>query len=166
MDLPGVGYNLQDHAATALYYNSNDQINSWANLKDNETLAAEQLDLWHQGQDSQWSYINEGIAYPALTDLMSKDQAASFVALAEGSSDDMTGIYQNDFSPDATVMAGIAAQQKITLDTYLNSDVGLLELLMTMLGGAPGQMGFQIALQHPFSRGASMSILRQALNSH
>ena len=148
--LPGVGHNLQDHAATAVYFNSN-VPETWYELKDDQ-IAAEELDKWKNNNgESKWSYINQAIGYPDANDIM-PNEVDNFVNKIKSGIDDYTKSVKDMYDEDDTVIEGTKQQWDIT-QGYLKNEVGQLEMLMTMLGGGPGELGFQVALQHPFSRG-------------
>ena len=148
--LPGVGHNLQDHAATAVYFNSN-VPETWYELKDDQ-IAAEELDKWKNNNgESKWSYINQAIGYPDANDIM-PNEVDNFVNKIKSGIDDYTKSVKDMYDEDDTVIEGMKQQWDIT-QGYLKNEIGQLEMLMTMLGGGPGELGFQVALQHPFSRG-------------
>ncbi|EOQ99109.1 Choline dehydrogenase [Wallemia ichthyophaga EXF-994] len=148
--LPGVGHNLQDHAATSVYFNTN-VAETWYELKDDQTAAVE-LEKWRNDDGkSKWSYVNQAIAYPDANDIMS-DQLDNFSSNIQNNIDEYADSVKNMYNEDDTVIAGMREQWNIT-HGYLDKEVGQLEMLMTMLGGGPGEIGFQLAIQHPFSRG-------------
>ena len=148
--LPGVGHNLQDHAATAVYFNSN-VPETWYELKDDQ-IAAEELDKWKNNNgESKWSYINQAIGYPDANDIM-PNEVDNFVNKIKSGIDDYAKSVKDMYDEDDTVIEGMKQQWDIT-QGYLKNEIGQLEMLMTMLGGGPGELGFQVALQHPFSRG-------------
>ncbi|TIB75663.1 hypothetical protein E3Q23_02261 [Wallemia mellicola] len=148
--LPGVGHNLQDHAATAVYFNTN-VAETWYELKDEQTAQTE-LDKWkNDNGQSKWSYINQAIGYPDANDIM-PGNVNNFVSNIKNNIEDYAKSVKQMYGEDDTVLAGMREQWDIT-QTYLKGEVGQLEMLMTMLGGGPGEIGFQVALQHPFSRG-------------
>nr|QFZ88923.1 glucose oxidase [Basidioascus sp.] len=150
--LPGVGHNLQDHAATAVYLTTNDQ-HTWAELQD-KTLAAAELQKWKTEMGrSKWSFINQAIGYPALEDIMTDTATrTSWINGVQSSFDKYASTVKNMYNEDDTVITGMQAQWNETMN-YLNGEVGQLEILFTMYGGGVGQIGIQVALQHPFSRG-------------
>ena len=148
--LPGVGHNLQDHAATAVYFNSN-VPETWYELKDDQ-IAAEELDKWKNNNgESKWSYINQAIGYPDANDIM-PNEVDNFVNKIKSGIDDYAKSVKDMYDEDDTVIECMKQQWDIT-QGYLKNEIGQLEMLMTMLGGGPGELGFQVALQHPFSRG-------------
>ena len=54
------------------------------------------------------------------------------------------------------VAAGLKSQYEIMYSKMSSNDVGQLEIIMTMLGynGRQNELGIQVALQHPWSRGS------------
>jgi choline dehydrogenase-like flavoprotein len=65
IDLPGVGENLQDHIRIQSSYQLKDNYTSIDAFRYNATYAAEQLQLWFEGEYSQYDYT--GSAYTFQT---------------------------------------------------------------------------------------------------
>ncbi|TIA89330.1 hypothetical protein E3P99_02117 [Wallemia hederae] len=148
--LPGVGHNLQDHAATSVYFNTN-VPETWYELKNEETAATELAKWKNDNGRSKWSYVNQAIGYPDANDIM-PGNVDTFSTDIKNGIDDYANSVKQMYQEDDTVIAGMREQWDIT-EKYLKQEVGQLEMLMTMLGGGPGEIGIQVALQHPFSRG-------------
>ncbi|KAK0569972.1 hypothetical protein OC861_000422 [Tilletia horrida] len=132
-DLPGVGYNLQDHLATAV--NFAPQTN---NLAPNDIT----------GNAKQDSYVNAAISYVNLTTLFGgQTNADSFLSQLKANISTMV----NSYNAPPAVQAGY--QQVLTdqIDQILNSPLGAVELLFAM---GFGNVAVQGALQHPLSRGS------------
>ncbi|KAJ7668139.1 hypothetical protein B0H17DRAFT_950122 [Mycena rosella] len=149
IDLPGVGANLQDHLSVSIYMNATD-TDTWAALKFDQTLWDEQLAIWRANGTGMWTYWNEASAYPAISDLMGT-AAASWASGLDLTTALSTAV--SAASMDATVQAGVQAQYAILSQWAGSSDIGQVELIFNMFGGAAGAIGIQFCVQHPFSRG-------------
>ncbi|KAJ7625769.1 hypothetical protein FB45DRAFT_750559 [Roridomyces roridus] len=149
VDLPGVGANLQDHVSDSLYMQATDN-NTWAALKDDQTLWADQLAIWKQSGTGMWTYWNEATAYPSIADLMGTD-ASSWASGIDVAGALTTSAQASSF--DSTVQAGIKAQYAIIAEWAASSTIGQVELIFNMFGSAASQIGIQFCIQHPFSRG-------------
>lgn len=97
------------------------------------------------------SFVNSATAYVNITTLLGADAAASFQtnisnALAKSVSTILP-------SKDATVIAGYEAIYNTTLNKFLNSPIGQVELLLGLTGTSQAgdqSISIQAALQHPF----------------
>ncbi|ORX40851.1 hypothetical protein BD324DRAFT_612310 [Kockovaella imperatae] len=154
IDLP-VGYNLQDHLSWSMYFSTPPNTPTWGDLQNDQALQAEQLAQWRDSATGQWTFINEAIAFPALGDLMTasgaRDYAANVQAALSKTAADVTSWQVLPQGVSASLSKQYAIQQR-----WLTTGVGQIEYLLTMLGrnGAKDQVGIQMALQHPWSRGS------------
>ncbi|WVR08765.1 hypothetical protein IAU60_005823 [Kwoniella sp. DSM 27419] len=156
LDLP-VGHNLQDHVSYSMYWSTPQGTFTWNNLSVSQDLRASALQEYQTSRTGLWTYVNEAVGYPNMADVMdSTDEASTYAATIAGNLDkDMSDI-TSWLSLPANVAKGIRAQYQIQ-QQWMTSDVGQLEIILTMLGkggeGAANDMGIQVALQHPWSRG-------------
>ncbi|ODN77798.1 hypothetical protein L202_04923 [Cryptococcus amylolentus CBS 6039] len=152
LDLP-VGYNLQDHISYTMYWSTPQGTLTWNNLSTSDTLQASELSEYKSSHTGMWTYVNEAVGYPSMADIMDSDSSAS--TYADDVSDKISDTVSNVTSwldlPD-NVATGLTSQYKI-LQEWLTGDIGQLEIILTMLGDGGNEMGIQVALQHPFSRG-------------
>lgn len=90
-----------------------------------------------------------------MSDLMSSSSLTSYINSVNSGQDQLLSQVTEWQALPAYVSTGLAAQYKIMQDR-LSTDVGQLEIILTMLGnnGAQNQLGIQVALQHPWSRGS------------
>lgn len=149
VDLPGVGQNLQDHAATSMSFAVDGT--TWYDLMVNDTLQAQALTEWRDDATGLWTYINEAVAYPNIQDLMPTTYT-SWISTLSSQIPSALASLSTAQSVDPTVLKGITAQFGAQLDLLQNGE-GQVEIIMTMLSG-PGSAGIQLAIQHAFSRGA------------
>ncbi|KAJ6587790.1 hypothetical protein B0H10DRAFT_2093390 [Mycena sp. CBHHK59/15] len=149
IDLPGVGSNLQDHLSSSLYMQATDD-NTWAALKFDQNLWAEQLAIWKANGTGMWTYWNEATAYPSIADLMGTS-ASSWVSSLDMSTALSTAVAAATM--DSTVEAGVKAQYAILADWAASSNIGQVELIFNMFGSAASMIGIQFCIQHAFSRG-------------
>ncbi|KLT41370.1 hypothetical protein CC85DRAFT_276212 [Cutaneotrichosporon oleaginosum] len=147
-DLP-VGHNLQDHASSTMYF-STTQIENWAQLWSNEDAIAAALAEWKSNKSGVLTYINEAVGYVSMADITSAAEASAAAAninVAQTVAD--VGDAHN---MPANVRAGLTAQYNIQ-KTWLTDSTGQLEIILSMWGAGANNIGIQVALQHPFSRG-------------
>lgn len=154
-DLP-VGFNLQDHPSATMYFNTG-QIDNWAQFwADNaagEAARAAALTEWQNSKTGTYTYINEAVGYVSYTDITS---AADASTAANGI--DVAATVQSVTSAHnlpSSVASGLADQYNI-LKQWLTDTTGQLEIILTMWGSGANNIGIQVALQHPFSRGTVM----------
>lgn len=90
---------------------------------------------------------------PSMSDIMQSSSSASFYASAVSSAIDsmVTNITSWLDLPDS-VATGLKSQYQIQQE-WLTEDIGQLEIVLTLLGNGGNELGIQVALQHPFSRG-------------
>ncbi|AAW46800.1 hypothetical protein CNBM0790 [Cryptococcus deneoformans B-3501A] len=152
IDLP-VGYNLQDHVSYSMYWSTPQGTLTWSNLSASSTLQSEQLAQYKSNFTGMWTYVNEAVGYPSMSDIMQSSSSASTYASTVSSAID--GMVTNVTSwldlPD-TVATGLTSQYQIQ-QQWLTEDIGQLEIVLTLLGNGGNELGIQVALQHPFSRG-------------
>ncbi|KAJ7248394.1 hypothetical protein C8J57DRAFT_1189614 [Mycena rebaudengoi] len=149
IDLPGVGANLQDHLSTSLFLQATDD-DTWAVLKYDKTLWDEQLAIWRENGTGMWTYLNEAVAYPSVSDLMGND-ASSWTSSLDMSKALSTAVAAA--SMDSTVQAGVKAQYDILAKWAASSSTAQVELIFNMFGSAASMIGIQFCSQHAFSRG-------------
>ncbi|KAL5492939.1 hypothetical protein ACEPAI_4387 [Sanghuangporus weigelae] len=141
LDLPGVGQHLQDHIAAGISWTTTAE--TYASIRDSGDT-----------DPSFLSYVNAAEAYINLTTLFGQDQAQTFRQQVSGAID---GNADNLVpSSDATVKEGYKAIQHAITDTFMLSELGHVELLLSVQGqrGSSGQsVMVQCALQHPLSLG-------------
>lgn len=147
-DLP-VGHNLQDHASSTMYF-STTEIENWAQLWSNQDAVAAALAEWKSNKSGVLTYINEAVGYVSMADITSAAEAttaANGVNVAQTVAD-MAAAHDMP----ANVQAGLTAQYNIQ-KTWLTDATGQLEIILSMWGSGTNNVGIQVALQHPFSRG-------------
>jgi hypothetical protein len=112
------------------------------------------LQQYNNNRTGLWTFVNQAVGYPSMTDMSDAATASDYAsrvqsALASTASD--VTRWQN--LPSA-VSAGLTDQYAIQAQ-WINSDVGQVEILLTMLGnnGNQNEIGIQVAQQHPWSRG-------------
>lgn len=91
---------------------------------------------------------------PAMQDLMTQSALDAYVSNVNTQQAQTLSQVTEWQALPSNVSTGLAEQYKI-MQERLTSDLGQLEIIMTMLGnnGAQNQLGIQVALQHPWSRG-------------
>lgn len=146
INLPGVGENLQDHLRIQTSYQLKPNYTSFDILKYNTTYAAEQLQLWKQGQVSRYDYTGSAYTFVNWLSLGALTQMLPLAIQAAAASTSATvrkqlALIANPSVPEVEV---------IFSDGYTGSK------------GYPaptsplyGQNFFTLisAIQHPFSRG-------------
>ncbi|KAK4687009.1 hypothetical protein P7C73_g3120, partial [Tremellales sp. Uapishka_1] len=159
LDLP-VGYNLQDHISYTMYWSTPQGLLTWGNLSASASLQASELAEYKDSATGMWTYINEAVGYPSMTDITGSSAAASTYATTVQSAIAATVSDVTSWMtlPD-TVATGLTAQYNL-MQQWLTEETGQLEILLTMLGNGdkvtPNTLGIQVALQHPWSRGTIM----------
>ncbi|WWC72758.1 uncharacterized protein I206_106722 [Kwoniella pini CBS 10737] len=164
LDLP-VGYNLQDHVSYTMYWSTPQGTFTWNNLSASAELKASAQAEYDQSKTGLWTYVNEAVGYPSMNDIMESTSEASNYASTIAS--DMSTVVSNVQSwldlPD-NVVTGLKAQYDIQ-QQWMTSDVGQLEIILTMLGHGGNEMGIQVALQHPWSRGKILITSKDAFTA-
>lgn len=151
LDLP-VGYNLQDHVSNAIYYTVNEGVDTWTAFSKNTTDMAASLTQWRESHTGKWTYINEAVGYVSMADIQG---GASQASTAANNIKVQDLVNQFASSWPSSVQSGLTKQYNI-MKEFLTQDVGQLEIIFTMYSGAVDQIGIQVAVQHPFSRGSIM----------
>lgn len=149
LDLPGVGQHLQDHISAGV---------SWQTTADTSASlrAAGAADGVADGTSSAFlSFVNAAEAYLNLTYLLGSSSAAETFAQNVTA---MLSTYAGSVVPsnDSTVKAGYEAIYNVTANTFMCSELGHVELLLSAQGqsGSSNQtIEIQAALQHPLSQG-------------
>ncbi|TIA88338.1 hypothetical protein E3P81_03527 [Wallemia ichthyophaga] len=143
VDLPGVGEHVQDHISATINYATTAPVAG--NLSDEEL--DHQLQLFKDGNfaRSVYSTPNGAIAYVPLDDLMG-DDTDSFLDALEAN---MTDATSSGNEPEQ-VKSGYRATYKSDLENVYRAGNAVVEILMNNLGS---NLGFQLAIQHPLSRG-------------
>ncbi|KAF8521572.1 alcohol oxidase [Hysterangium stoloniferum] len=143
--LPGVGQHLQDHVSSQVVFKTTAE--TAASIKGSSQTSG--------GVSTPFlSFINSAIAYANSTDLFGLDFPAQFEQeiLANLSANVGTLVP----SQDTTVLEGYKAIYATTAEKFMTSQVGQVELLLSLTGTANGgdnSIAIQAALQHPFSHG-------------
>nr|ODN96743.1 glucose oxidase [Cryptococcus depauperatus CBS 7855] len=155
VDLP-VGHNLQDHVSYTMYWSTPMGTLTWGNLSASQDLQAQQLAEYKNSHTGMWTYVNEAVGYPSLADIMESSSAASSYASHVGSAIDST---ISDITSWLDLPKNVASglkQQFAIQQQWLTGEIGQLEIVFHLLGKGGNEMGIQVALQHPFSRGTIM----------
>ncbi|ORY28016.1 GMC oxidoreductase-domain-containing protein [Naematelia encephala] len=152
LDLP-VGYNLQDHQSYSMYWSTPQGTLTWANLSYTNELGQEQLQIYDQSATGMWTYINEAVGYVSMSDISGGSSAAqSYQANVQSEMNTTVSDVTSWLDLPDSVATGLAAQYALQAE-WLTTDVGQLEIILTMLGQGDNTLGIQVALQHPWSRG-------------
>ncbi|KAK8850704.1 hypothetical protein IAR55_004624 [Kwoniella newhampshirensis] len=152
IDLP-VGYNLQDHVSYSMYWTTPEGTLTWNNLSSSPDLQASQLAEYRASRTGMWTYINEAVGYPSLTDIIgSASEASNYANTVSTNLDQTVSDVTSWLTLPANVATGLKAQYQLQQD-WLTNDAGQLEIILTLLGKGGNQLGIQVALQHPWSRG-------------
>lgn len=142
---------------------------TWNNLSVSSTLQSEQLTQYKSNFTGMWTYVNEAVGCeykfhsvslitnkhldPSMSDIMQSSTSASSYASTVSSAIDalVTNVTSWLNLPDNVAM-GLKSQYQIQQE-WLNEEIGQLEIVLTLLGNGGNEIGIQVALQHPFSRG-------------
>ncbi len=153
LDLP-VGYNLQDHVSYSLYWSTPQGSLTWGNLSTSATLKASELTEYKTSHTGMWTYINEAVGYPSMTDIAgSASAAATYATTVQSAIASTVSDVTSWMTLPGSVATGLSAQYTLQ-QAWLTQDIGQLEIIMTTLGPAGSNtLGIQVALQHPWSRG-------------
>ncbi|TXT05958.1 hypothetical protein VHUM_03719 [Vanrija humicola] len=149
VDLP-VGHNLQDHTSYTMYFNTQ-QIDSWQQLASSTSAQAEALAQYNNDRTGPWTYVNEAVGYISYADMVGGNATAGTNARALDLQGMVNTVTQMHTLP-TSVQAGLSAQYRL-LQSRLQSSAGQVEIILTMWGSGPNNVGIQMGLQHPFSRG-------------
>ncbi|KAH9912095.1 GMC oxidoreductase [Epithele typhae] len=138
LDLPGVGQHLQDHISTYISFQTT-----------SETIQGLMTANASLSSDAKFrSFVNSAIAYVNVTDLLGDSATEFHQTQSDALASARTSLVP---SSDSTVQAGYAAIYNQTLNSFLLSTAGQVEILYsTMFAGG---VVIQAALQHPFSQG-------------
>ncbi|KZV84924.1 alcohol oxidase [Exidia glandulosa HHB12029] len=146
VDLPGVGHNLQDHAAglPAFQFNTDVTPNP-DSLTNNATFQAWADELWAANRTGPRSIgvgnVGAWIPLPVLT-----PEYKSIVSTIR--SQDITEYLPSSYDRD--LLAGHKKQRELIAASYTKTTSGAIEL---PFGGSPA---FSLSLEHPLSRGTVM----------
>lgn len=149
-DLP-VGYNLQDHVSSTMNFNFNGDWETWWKLATDDGLKQQALTEWQNQHTGLWTYINEAIGYISGSDLTGGDSGAADFVKNTKPSDVISRINERQEYPEK-VRKGLQAQIEIQ-NRWFTSDIGQFEIILNPWGQNEKNVGFQVALQHPWSRG-------------
>ncbi|KAK1478270.1 choline dehydrogenase [Colletotrichum tamarilloi] len=83
IDLPGVGENLQDHIRIQSSYELKSNYIGYDRLKYDTVYAAEQLQLWRQGNTSMYGYSGSGYTFTNWNQALGDDGETALAALAQ-----------------------------------------------------------------------------------
>ncbi|WVQ95385.1 hypothetical protein IAU59_002482 [Kwoniella sp. CBS 9459] len=152
LDLP-VGFNLQDHVSYSMYWSTPQGTFTWNNLSASADLKASALQEYQTSRTGLWTYVNEAVGYPSMADVMDSDtEAATYASTIASDLDKTVSDVTSWLTLPSNVAKGLRAQYDIQ-QKWMTSNVGQLEIILTMLGKGGNEMGIQVALQHPWSRG-------------
>ncbi|SPO24020.1 related to Glucose oxidase [Ustilago trichophora] len=133
VDLPGVGYHLQDHLSTGVVFTP--------------ASASSMPPTTVTGNRATDSYVNSAIAYVSGSNIFGQSTWNNLVAQMK--SDQAANIAAYD--APASVKAGYNATYTAQVDKFFPSQIGPIELLFALSFGG---VQVQAALQHPLSRGS------------
>ncbi|EIW69326.1 hypothetical protein TREMEDRAFT_30858 [Tremella mesenterica DSM 1558] len=156
VDLP-VGYNLQDHVSYSMYWSVPSGTNTWGTLANSDTLKASALTEYQTSDTGLWTFINEAVGYVSMSDITSTQNASDYASNVQSQMSTLLSDMTSWQDLPNNVVTGLQAQYALQ-HGYLTSNNGQLEVILTMLGPnlAADQVGIQVALQHPWSRGKIM----------
>lgn len=133
VDLPGVGYHLQDHLSTGVVFNPS----SSATMPPTSVTGNRATD----------SYVNSAIAYVSGSTIFGQQEWSSMVEQMRTDRDGAVSAYD----APAAVRAGYNATYTAQVERLFPSSIGPIELLFALSFGG---VQVQAALQHPLSRGS------------
>lgn len=133
VDLPGVGYHLQDHLSTGVVFSPADPSSMPPTTV--------------TGNRATDSYVNSAIAYVSGSTIFGKTEWSKMLATMETERDANIAAYS---APDA-VKAGYNATYSTQVGSLFPTQIGPIELLFALSFGG---VQVQAALQHPLSRGS------------
>ncbi|TXT11199.1 hypothetical protein VHUM_01950 [Vanrija humicola] len=146
VDLP-VGYNLQDHVATNLQFNTVAGVETWYNLATTPALQEEALAIWKANRTGPLTYVNEATGYITATD-------ANVVAQATIDINATIAALTAKHSLPANVQKGLAAQYALQ-QKWLKTKVGQVEVILHLWGANAQNIVIQVAVQHGYTRGTA-----------
>lgn len=155
-NVPGVGEHFQDHILVPMTWTApNDTVTGDLLVQDPNFKQA-QIDLFKAGNltNSLVAAPNNGIAYLSLRQLFTEEEANKFMTELKAN---MTTVINNQQFPDDTVKAGYTATYTIEANDIIDSNVGVVELLLGSFGTwntVNRTVGIQVAIQHSMSRGS------------
>ncbi|TKY85547.1 hypothetical protein EX895_005709 [Sporisorium graminicola] len=133
VDLPGVGYHLQDHLSTGVVFSP--------------AASATMPPTSVTGNKATDSYVNSAIAYVSGSNIFGDQEWASMINQIRADRDANVAAYD----APAAVKAGYNATYTTQVDKFFPSQIGPIELLFALSFGG---VQVQAALQHPLSRGS------------
>ncbi|KAJ9474364.1 Choline dehydrogenase [Pseudozyma hubeiensis] len=133
VDLPGVGYHLQDHLSTGVVFSPS-----------NSATMPPTTVTGNRGTDS---YVNSAIAYVSGSTIFGQDQWSSLIEEMQSNRDASVEAYD----APAAVKAGYNATYAAQVEKFFPTEIGPIELLFALSFGG---VQVQAALQHPLSRGS------------
>ncbi|KLT39838.1 FAD/NAD(P)-binding domain-containing protein [Cutaneotrichosporon oleaginosum] len=151
IDLP-VGYNLQDHVATGLTFNTIEGVETWGELTTNPELGAAELEKWNTDRSGKWTYVNEATGYVSMADIAGADANTITDGIDEAA---LIAQISGRHNIPASVQKGMATQFALQ-KKWMKSNIGQIEIILHMWGSTATSIVLQCALQHPFSRGTVM----------
>ncbi|WOO79069.1 Glucose oxidase [Vanrija pseudolonga] len=161
IDLP-VGYNLQDHVAFNLQFNTVPGVETWYNLATNATLQADALAIWQANHTGPLTYVNEATGCKCrhvLADLCPNPPditATDINAVSLGTIDinATVAVVTAKHGLPASVQKGLAAQYALQ-QQWLSTNVGQFEVILHLWGANAQNIVIQVAFQHAYTRGTS-----------
>lgn len=133
VDLPGVGYHLQDHLSTGVVFSPSNP----------SSMPPTRV----TGDRSTDSYVNSAIAYVSGSTIFGESEWSSMIAQMRSDRDANV----NAYNAPAAVKAGYNATYTAQVDKFFPTNIGPIELLFALSFGG---VQVQAALQHPLSRGS------------
>ncbi|SOV07917.1 related to Glucose oxidase [Ustilago sp. UG-2017a] len=133
VDLPGVGYHLQDHLSTGVVFSP--------------SAGSEMPPTRVTGDAVTDSYVNSAIAYVPPSTLFNQSEWNSIIDQIRSAREASIEAY----NAPSVVKAGYNATYTAQVEQFFPSPIGPIELLFALSFGG---MQVQAALQHPLSRGS------------
>lgn len=145
-ELPGVGYNLQDHYLVGTYYQFFNQSFPYSNQlsrdPNNNTLNELAMKQYYANRTGPWTAgPADGNAFPSLS--MITNRSIEIIAAAANQS--TTAYLQKGLDP--TIIAGYAAQRRQMLGALSDRNRAVIELINSNAGN------ISPSVMRPFSRG-------------
>ncbi|OCH89264.1 hypothetical protein OBBRIDRAFT_732948, partial [Obba rivulosa] len=134
VELPGVGQHLQDHISTQVVWQTSEE--TAASLH-----AANATNLPNGTSSPFLSFINSATAYANITNLLG-DSASAFQSQIAGQLAQSSATLVPSQYPE--VVAGYEAIYNVTLNQFLMSPVGQVEILFSLTGTALGAQSVAI----------------------
>ncbi|KAJ1595399.1 hypothetical protein NDA14_004162 [Ustilago hordei] len=133
VDLPGVGYHLQDHLSTGVVFSP--------------SAGSEMPPTKLTGDAITDSYVNSAIAYVPPSTLFNQSEWKSIIDQIRSLREESIQAYH----APSVVKAGYKATYTAQVEQFFPKHIGPIELLFAL---SFGTMQVQAALQHPLSRGS------------